>query len=129
MSEFDLHALWVWLPIGYLFTFSVETPVLLVGLSRPHSWRRRVAAGVWLNACSYPIVVLVLPVLLGLEPRWRYLAVAETFAPVCECLLFTLAFHTAAISRRDRVRDWIAITLANLSSFLLGELFHNLGWF
>ncbi len=125
----DMGQLWAFLPYGYLITVAIETPVLLVGLSRPHSWRRCVAAGIWLNACSYPIVVIVLPALLGLEPRWRYLTVAEIFAPVCECTLFALAFHTAALSRRDRLQDLITITLANLCSFLGGEWLGHHGWF
>ena len=56
--------LWRFLPIGYLFTISIETPILLVGLSSRHSLRRRLLAGIWLTACTYPIVTLVLPLLL-----------------------------------------------------------------
>jgi len=115
--------LWRFLPIGYLITIAIETPVLLLGLSRPHPWQRRLFAGVWLTACTYPIVVLVLPVLISPEPiRWPYLLVAETFAPVAECALFSAAFHRG-LKRRDRIQDWVAITLANLLSFGLGEAF------
>jgi hypothetical protein len=116
----DVAYLWTFLLRGYLFTVAVETPVLLVGLSRPHSWRRRIAAGIWLNACSYPIVVLSLPLLL--PDRTAYLIVAETFAPLIEASLFALAFHTRVMARRDRVRDWIAVILANLCSFGAGIL-------
>ncbi len=120
--------LWAWMPKGYLFTIAVETPVLLLLLSRTHRWPRRLAAGVWLTACSYPIVVVALPLLLGLEPRWRYLAVAETFAPLSECVLFALAFHRAGgLTRRERVQDMVAVVLANLASFLLGEWLQGLG--
>lgn len=113
--------LWRFLPIGYLITIAIETPVLLVGLSRPHPWQRRLFAGVWLTACTYPIVVLVLPVLIPPDPvRWPYLLVAETFAPVAECTLFAAAFHRK-LPLRDRVQDLVAITLANLLSFGLGE--------
>jgi len=128
VNEPTAHELWAWLIPGYLFTIAIETPVLLLLLSHPHRWPRRLAAGVWLTACTYPIVVIALPVLLGQEPRWRYLAVAETFAPLAECALFTLAFHTAALRRRDRVQDWVAITLANLSSFIVGEWCWDHGW-
>ena len=65
MNDLTPHELWSWLIPGYLFTVAVETPVLLVGLSPPHSWWRRIVAGVWLNACSYPIVVIAMPALLG----------------------------------------------------------------
>ena len=133
MNGLTSHDLWAWLLPGYLFTIAIETPVLLLLLSRPHRWPRRLAAGVWLTACSYPVVVIAMPALMiGMHPpelmpagqellHWRYLAVAETFAPLSECVLFSLAFHTAAVRRSERVQDWIAITLANLSSFLFGE--------
>jgi len=120
---------WRWLPVGFAFNLIVETPVFLLGLSRAHPWRRRVAASVWVNACSYPVVAVALPLLLGLEPRGRYLAVAETFAPLSECVLFALAWHAAGTAGRDRWRDFTAITAANLTSFLLGEFLNGHNWF
>src|SRR5437764_2970584 len=90
--------LWDWMPLGYLFTIAIETPILLVGLSARNSWKVRLFCGVWLTACTYPIVVLVLPLVFGLTPEnWAtrhvpYLIVAETFAPVAECALFWMAF-------------------------------------
>src|SRR5215210_4740072 len=88
--------LWRFLPIGYLLTVAVETPVLLLLLSPRHPTRRRLFAGLWLTACTYPVVVLVLPVLFGGAPRAAYLAVAEVFAPAAECALFWLAFGEKA---------------------------------
>jgi hypothetical protein len=115
--------LWLFLPIGYAVTVLIETPVLLIGLSARHSWRRRLFAGLWLTACTYPVVVLVLPVLLAGASRATYLAIAETFAPVAECLLFWLAFGDAQGQTRVWLwRDFLAITLANLASFILGEI-------
>src|SRR6516162_10670473 len=91
---------WAFLPHGYLFSILIETPVLLVGLSRRHSLGRRLFAGVWLTACTYPIVILVLTQYFDLETdRFRYLLVAETFAPVAECALFWAAFG-------DRAERW-----------------------
>lgn len=107
--------LWRFLPLGYLVTIAIEAPILFFGLSVHHSKIRRVAAGLWLTACTYPIVVLVLP-LLFIE-RSNFLLVAETVAPVAECLLFWLAFGKAA-----RWRDFAVIVIANLASFLLGEI-------
>src|ERR1043166_3328170 len=89
MSPSDL---WHFLLIGYLLTILVETPILLVGLSERHPISRRLFAGVWLTACTYPIVVLVLPLLFAGASRTIYLIVAETFAPVAECVLFWLAY-------------------------------------
>lgn len=108
--------LWRFLPYGYLLTIAIETPVLLAGLSPKHPLRRKLAAGAWLTACTYPIVVLVLPILI--RPYVPYLVVAETFAPVAECVLFALAFG----NRDSRVRDCAAIVAANLLSFGLGLL-------
>jgi len=117
--------------IGYLFTVSVETPVLLVGLSRRHPVRNRLFAGVWLTACTYPVVWLVLPQFFdpGAD-RVAYLAVAETFAPAAECVLFWLAFGKCEPrSRRALARDMVAVVLANLLSFGSGEWFSRaIGW-
>ena len=116
MSPIDL---WRFLPIGYLLTIAIETPILFVGLSANHSKQRRVLAGLWLTACTYPIVTLVLPLLLVNHSRAFFLLLAETFAPVAECVLFRLAF-----GRESRWRDFGAIVIANLASFLVGELFN-----
>jgi len=110
----DLSNPWVFLPVGYILTIAIETPVLLLLLARRHALRTRLLAGVWLTACTYPIVVLVLPNLF--ESRTAYLVVAETFAPVAESILFVLAFGGSTWKR-----DCTTITLANLASFLLGE--------
>lgn len=111
------HELWRFLPIGYLFTIAIETPILLLGLSRHHSIKRRLLSGIWLTACTYPIVVLVLPLVLINQPRAVFLLVAETFAPVAECLLFWAAF-----GKETKWRDLGVIVLANLASFLIGAL-------
>ena len=108
---------------GYLLTITVETAVLLVGLSRRHPIRNRVFAGVWLTACTYPVVWLVIPPLI--EDRGWYLLIAETFAPVAECILFWAAFiRLKTPDRGATVRDMIAIIVANLCSFGLGELIY-----
>jgi hypothetical protein len=116
--------LWRFLPIGYLLTIAIEIPILLVGLSVHHPKRRRVVAGIWLTACTYPIVTLVLPLLLVDQSRAVFLLVAEVFAPVAECLLFWLAF-----GRRTTWRDFAAIVIANLASFLAGEVLNAWAWF
>ena len=109
--------LWRFLPIGFLVTIAIEIPILFFGLSPHHSKLRRVVAGFWLTACTYPIVALVLPLLLVNGSRAFYLLVAETFAPLAECALFWLAF-----GRDARWRDFAAIVVANLASFLIGEV-------
>ncbi len=127
MSSVDL---WHFFPLGYLLTILIETPVLLVGLSPRHPWRRRLFAGVWLTACTYPIVTLVLPLLFVDRSRTAFLLVAETFAPVAECILFWLAFgERAEFGKRSMWRDWGVIVLANLASFLIGEVFNAYNWF
>jgi hypothetical protein len=127
MSPSDL---WRFLPFGYLFTILIETPILVVGLSRRHSIKRRLAAGVWLTACTYPIVVLVLPPLFASTTRAAYLIVAETFAPVAECVLFWLAYgKTEELVTKSMWRDFATIIVANLASFLLGEVMNAYGWF
>jgi hypothetical protein len=108
---------------GYTLTVAVETAVLLVALSRRHPVRARLFAGAWLTACTYPVVWLVLPPLL--PDRTAYLVVAETFAPVAECVLFWLAFaKPLPPDRRATTRDVLAIVLANLASFGIGEFIY-----
>ena len=122
--------LWHFLTIGYPVSSLIETPILLLGLSPRHSLKRRLFAGVWLTACTYPIVVLVLPMLFVNRSRALYLVVAETFAPVAECILFWLAFGSEEeVGRPSMWRDFIAIIVANLASFLGGEVLNAYGWF
>ena len=122
--------LWRFFPIGYLVTIAIETPILIVGLSKTHSVRRRLFAGIWLTACTYPIVTLVLPLVLSEYSRRTFLAVAEVFAPVVECLLFWLAFEWRSGARQRQIaRDFVVIIIANLASFAAGEVLNAWQWF
>ena len=113
-----------------LLTILIETPILCVGLSRRHSLSRKLLAGIWLTACTYPIVTLVLPILFNAHSRALYLVVAETFAPVSECALFWLAFGTSEeLGKASMWRDFTTIILANLASFGIGEVLNAWGWF
>jgi hypothetical protein len=118
--------LWQFLLPGYLFTITIETPILFFGLSERHSASTRVFAGFWLTACTYPIVVLVLPLLLDpTEHRVPYLLVAESFAHLGECALFWLMFgKRQEFGRASMWQDLAAVFLANSASFLIGEWAH-----
>ena len=127
MSPNDL---WHFFPLGYIFTILIETPVLLIGLSARHSLTRRLFAGIWLTACTYPIVTLVLPLLLVNYSRTVFLIVAEMFAPVTECILFWLAFgEWTEFGKATMWRDFAVIVLANIASFLGGEVINAYNWF
>jgi hypothetical protein len=118
--------LWRFLPLGYLLTITIEIPILFFGLSPRHPKRRRLIAGLWLTACTYPVVTLVLPLLLIDYSRGAFLLVAETFAPVAECILFWLAFGSATeFGKRSTWRDFAAIVVANLASFAAGEIIYR----
>jgi hypothetical protein len=122
--------LWIFFPLGYLLTVLIETPILLFGLSSRHTLKRKLLAGVWLTACTYPIVILVLPLMFSPDARFLYLLVAETFAPLAECILFWLAFgREELLGKRSMWRDFAAIIAANLASFGLGELLNAWRWF
>lgn len=122
--------LWKFMPIGYLFSILIETPVLIVGLSPKVTFKQKLAFGAWLTACTYPIVVLVLPVIFFGQSRFLYLLVAETFAPVGECFLFWLAMRNKGVLEKgDWVRCMIAIIIANLASFGGGEILNYYHWF
>ena len=129
-QSLPLSQLWAFLPIGYVFTILIETPVLVLGLSSKVSLRQKLWCGVWLTACTYPIVVLVMPSIFFDHSRVLYLAVAETFAPVAECTLFWLAFRSRnVLESADWIRSFVAIVIANLASFGLGEVINHFGWF
>ena len=129
-QDLPLGELWYFLPFGYLLTILIETPILVVGLPAKLAIKRKLICGVWLTACTYPIVVLVLPAAFFGAPRWQYLAVAETFAPAAECLLFWLAFRqNAEFTGADWVRSVAAIFVANLASFGIGEVLNHYRWF
>ncbi len=129
-QSLPLTELWKFLPIGYLFSILIETPVLLVGLSPKVSFKQKLWCGVWLTACTYPIVILVLPAIFLGSSRFLYLFVAETFAPVGECFLFWLAFRSKGLLETgDWIRCLIAIVIANLASFGAGEILNHYGWF
>ncbi len=128
-QKLPLSQLWYFLPFGYLVTILIETPILLIGLTRKLTVRQRLLCGVWLTACTYPIVVLVLPSIFFGESRALYLAVAETFAPVGECTLFWLAFRgKGLLAGNDWVRCFVVIVIANLASFGFGEIMNHYGW-
>ena len=112
--------LWRFLPLGYLLTIAIETPILFFALSPRHPKHHRLLAGLWLTACTYPIVTLVLPLLLVNYSRGVFLLVAEIFAPVAECILFWLAF-----GKESMWRDFAAIVAANLASFAAGEIIYR----
>ncbi len=121
--------LWRFLPIGYLFTIAIETTLLLIGLSPKITLKQKLACGVWLTACTYPIVVLVLPNLIT-SSQFLYLLIAETFAPLAEYILFWIIFRgKPELTSNDWIRCFVAITLANLASFGIGEILNSYRWF
>ena len=129
-QNLPLGELWFFLPFGYLLTILIETPVLLLGLPSKLSTRQKLLCGIWLTACTYPIVILVLPAIFFDSPRWHYLLVAETFAPVAECMIFWLAFRGKdLLDGSDWIRAFVAIVIANLASFGAGEILNYSRWF
>ena len=128
MAPPDPLAQWQFLLYGYVLTVIIEGLVLLPGLSARHPLGRRLFACLWLNACTYPVVVLVLPQFIDLGEHYAlYLWVAEIFAPVAECSLFWAAFGTRAEwLKPSMARDLAAVTAANLASFGFGALMEYL---
>jgi hypothetical protein len=122
MQNPTMSSLWWFLPFGYVLTILVESPVLWLFLPKL-TIKQRLWNGVWLTACTYPIVVLVLPALMSECSRGAYLLIAETFAPIAECGLFWLAIRgTHAFDRRDWLVSFGTIVVANLASFAVGEM-------
>lgn len=134
MSTID--TLWSFLIPGFFTTIAIETPVLLFCLSKRHPLQQKLFAGIGLTAFTYPFVVLIFPILIW-EPFGRpvYLAVAEFFAPLTECLLFywfwirlkNIEEATLPLLNRSNVRDFLSIILANLCSFIPFEILQIMG--
>ena len=130
MPDTPIAGLWAFLPFGYLLSILIETPILIIGLSKKITLKQKLLCGLWLTACTYPIVVLVMPMLFADYQRWQYLLVAETFAPAAECALFWIAFRDKEnLNRIEWFECFFAIVVANLGSFGVGEVFNYYGWF
>lgn len=100
----DLPQLLWMLLAGYMLAVVVEVPILTVGLSWEHPLRRRILAGFWLTACTYPIVILVIPPLIFPLPSVViYVFVAEIFAAAAECMLFWCAFDRTETVKNPHV--------------------------
>lgn len=126
----SLSQLWLFFPIGYLTTILIETPILLVGLSPKLSFKQKLMCGIWLTACTYPIVVLVLPALMQDFSRDLYILVAESYAHFGECVIFWLAFRDKLeLGTKDWIRCFIAILGANFASYSIGEVLNYFRWF
>ena len=108
---------------GWIATIAIETAVLASLMSKRNGPAVRLFSGVWLSACTLPVVWLVLPAALsGAASRAAYLIAAETFAPLAECGLFWWAFvRPRTHDRRATVQDCAAIVTANMASFAIGE--------
>ena len=127
MQNPPINELWRFLPFGFVLTVLIETPVLLLLLAKL-TLKQRLWNGVWLTACTYPIVVLVLPALMAEYSRGVYLLIAETFAPIAECWVFWLAMQGKhEFKRRDWMISFTAIGVANLASFIVGEILWSNG--
>jgi hypothetical protein len=121
--------LWHFLPFGYLLTILIETPVLLIGLSRRHSIKRRLVAGVWLTACTYPIVVLVLPLVFANYSRALYLTIAEIFAPVANAFCSGWPMEPGRKSESDRCGGLCRGRFGEPGFVWGGEVLNAYSWF
>lgn len=114
---------------GYMLTVLLETPVLYWGLSSRYTANEKLLAGALLTACSYPFVAVVFPLLINpFENYTNYIIVSEVFAPLSECIIFAFLFQRSKkLSRKWQTTDWAVIVLANLVSYLAGELMKSAG--
>lgn len=115
---------------GYILGTLIETPILMLGLSSRHSMSRRLKSGLWLTACTYPVISLVIPQYIDRALHESlYIVVAEIFAPAAECLLFWLAYGTKyEFGRSSMWQDFGVIVGANLASFAGGALLYYSGF-
>ncbi|MBI5832601.1 MAG: hypothetical protein HZB16_09890 [Armatimonadetes bacterium] len=112
----------------------IEALVLLLALSRRHSWRRRLFAGVWLSACILPLWMLAAPfvehpaitALFGVVDFRGSVMDPSVLAgllamAVAKCELFWVAFDRDAPPASPQVaQDMIAVLLASALPILVG---------
>ncbi len=115
--------------MGYLLTISIETPVLVVGLGNRYSMKEKLFAGAFLTGFSYPFVAVFFPLIWNPYTQYSiYVTVSEIFAPLSECLLFALLFQRRKTLRgREKVMDLVIVVLANLVSYVSGEIMKACG--
>ncbi len=100
---------------GLVLSIAIECPILAMGLSPQHPLKHRLATGVWLTLCTYPIVFLVLPSLLyPYIPYKTFVLIAETIVITCEWGLFI------SVTAHYAWRDLLAILIANIASIAAG---------
>ena len=112
----------LFLAFGYLATVAIEAPLLVAFLPSHYSLRTRIGCGFWLTACTYPVVVLVIPNIAYGPFTWPVaLLVTEIWVALTEVALLR-AVSGRRLFASFRREDWVVV-LANLASFLAGELF------
>lgn len=119
-----LWEIWLFLAIGYLATVTIEIPVLILCMSPEIANRQKVELGLLLTAFSYPVVILVLPLVLSachIGKPTHQIAIIECYAALAEVALFRFCMHQKLLSRPDR--NAAAVVLANVCSFTIGALF------
>lgn len=113
--------------VGYGLSLLIEGCFLGLCLSRRHARRERITATVWLTSCTYPLVAVFFPLMLGSLGRATVLLMAESYAALAEALLFTWAYDRSA-PLPERLRNAAVIVAANLTSFGYGEILQRAGW-
>lgn len=115
--------------VGYFSSVLIETSVLLFALAKRYSVKQKIFAGFFLTAYSYPFVLFVFPFIWNpYRQFFIYALVSELFAPISECAVFYLLFHRGKnLSRSLRAKDYAAVVLANLASFIAGIVFQKCG--
>ena len=77
----------------------IETPILVVGLSKPHSLTRRLFAGVWLTACTYLRVPMTAPPALVRKTIYQAWLSRRSIALVSAAMAAGVAFAGAAMRK------------------------------
>lgn len=99
-------------------TLALEAPIYAALLSH-RSWKERIVFWLAANLFSYPLVFYYFPYLD--YPALSRELLAEIWAPLCE-----IAVGAIILARFSR-RDALAIVMANLFSWQVGNLLYRLG--
>lgn len=106
---------------GYIFTFLIELIILFFGLSGNYKLKEKIILALSLNAFTFPVVNVVLPLWIdAVKLRMHYFVVSEVLACVLECILFVAIFAHLNCGKTEMIRNCSIVVAANVVSFVLG---------
>jgi hypothetical protein len=124
----NTQIVWRVLLLGYCLFVAIELPIFLLALSARNDRRQRIFSALWLTACSFPLVILVMPAFIDMFVPKDWHGPVNTMqialiTPIVECLLFWMLTrpldepNSPQVSQAEWIHDLFVIVFANVLSF------------